>query len=88
MTCRDLAGKIDHRGAPLSASSHDVTDLLRAWSGGDLGARDRLMPLIYQELRRRAAAHLRRERRNCTLQPTALVHEAYLRLVGQERAVA
>jgi RNA polymerase sigma factor (TIGR02999 family) len=62
---------------------HEVTELLRAWGGGDLGARDRLMPLVYQELRRRAAAYLRRERRDHTLQPTALVHEAYLRLVGQ-----
>jgi RNA polymerase sigma factor (TIGR02999 family) len=44
------------------------------------------MSLVYQELRRRAAAHLRRERRDHTLQPTALVHEAYLRLVDQKRA--
>jgi RNA polymerase sigma factor (TIGR02999 family) len=61
--------------------------LLRAWSDGDRGARDRLMPLVYAELRRRAAAHLRRERRGHTLQPTALVHEAYLRLVDQRSAV-
>jgi RNA polymerase sigma factor (TIGR02999 family) len=60
-----------------------VTELLRAWGEGDLGARDQLLPLVYQELRRRAAAHLRRERRNHMLQPTELVHEAYLRLVGQ-----
>jgi RNA polymerase sigma factor (TIGR02999 family) len=71
----------------VTASNHDVTELLRAWSAGDLGARDRLMPLIYQELRRRAAAQLRRERHHATLQPTALVHEAYLRLVDQGRAV-
>jgi len=45
------------------------------------------MPLVYQELRRRAASYLRRERRDHTLQPTALVHEAYLRLVDQRRAV-
>jgi RNA polymerase sigma-70 factor (ECF subfamily) len=45
------------------------------------------MPLVYQELRRRAAAYLRRERRGHTLQPTALVHEAYLKLVDQKRAV-
>jgi RNA polymerase sigma factor (TIGR02999 family) len=60
-----------------------VTKLLRAWSEGDNDARDRLMPLVYQELRRRAAAHIRRERPGHTLQPTALVHEAYLRLVDQ-----
>jgi len=71
----------------LSAPGHDVTELLRAWSDGDSGARDRLMPLVYDELRRRAAAYLRRERRDQTLQPTALVHEAYLRLVDQRRAV-
>ncbi len=71
----------------MSAPNHEVTELLRAWSDGDAGARDRLMPLVYQELRQRAAAFLRRERRSHTLQPTALVHEAYLRLVDQRRAV-
>src|SRR5580765_6371492 len=71
----------------MSAASHEVTDLLQAWSDGDAGARDRLVPLVYQELRRRAAAYLRRERRGDTLQPTALVHETYLRLVDQKRAV-
>jgi RNA polymerase sigma factor (TIGR02999 family) len=60
-----------------------ITRLLRAWSEGDLGARDRLVPLVYDELRRRAAAYLRRERRGHTLQPTALVHEAYGRLASQ-----
>ena len=60
-----------------------VTALLRAWSAGDERARDELLPLIYGELRRRAGVHLRRERRGHSLQPTALVHEVYLRLVGQ-----
>ena len=64
----------------------DVTTLLRAWSDGDLRARDQLMPVIYEDLHRRAAAYLRRERRDHTLQPTALVHEAYLRLVDQRAA--
>ena len=59
---------------------------MRAWASGDLDARDRVMPLVYQELRRRAAAYLRRERAGHTLQPTALVHEAYLRLVPQDVA--
>jgi RNA polymerase sigma factor (TIGR02999 family) len=63
-----------------------VTALLRAWSEGDENARDELLPLIYEELRRRAAAHLRRERPGHTLQPSALVHEAYLRLVDQNVA--
>ena len=60
-----------------------VTELLLAWGGGDQGAFDNLLPLIYGELRRLAAHYLRGERPNHTLQPTALVHEAYLRLVGQ-----
>lgn len=63
----------------------DVSRLLQAWGRGDLHARDELLPLVYRELRRRAAAYLRRERAGHTLQPTALVHEAYLRLVGQQR---
>jgi RNA polymerase sigma-70 factor (ECF subfamily) len=67
--------------------SGEVTGLLRAWGEGDLLARDRLMPLVYAELRRRAATYIRRERIDHTLQPTALVNEAYLRLVGQERVV-
>ena len=61
----------------------EVTALLRAWGRGDLHARDELLPLVYEELRRRAAAYLLRERADHTLQPTALIHEAYLRLVGQ-----
>jgi RNA polymerase sigma factor (TIGR02999 family) len=69
------------------APGHDVTGLLRAWSDGDTDAGDRLMPLVYAELRRPAAARLRRERREITLEPTGLVHEAYLRLVNQKRAV-
>src|SRR5947207_3024394 len=62
-----------------------VTQLLLAWSGGDKAALDRLMPLIYRELRRVAARHLRREREGHTLQTTALVHEVYLRLVDQKQ---
>jgi RNA polymerase sigma factor (TIGR02999 family) len=68
-------------------SNQEVTELLRAWTAGDLEARDRAMALVYRELRRRAAVHLRRERAGHTLQPTALVHEAYLRLVDQRDAV-
>ena len=62
-----------------------VSGLLRAWGAGDLRARDDLVPLVYRELRRRAAGYLRHERPDHTLAPTALVHEAYLRLVGQQR---
>jgi RNA polymerase sigma factor (TIGR02999 family) len=61
----------------------EVTELLTAWGRGDLGARDRLLPLVYGELRRQAASHLRRERHSHTLSATALLHESYLRLVGQ-----
>ena len=61
----------------------EVTALLQDWSGGDRQALERLMPLVYGELRRLAASYLRSERRDHTLQPTALVHEAYLRLVDQ-----
>jgi RNA polymerase sigma-70 factor, ECF subfamily len=67
-------------------SAPDVTALLRAWGDGDPTARDRLIPLVYDELRRRARSYLRREREGHTLQPTALVHEAYLRLMGQDRS--
>jgi RNA polymerase sigma factor (TIGR02999 family) len=73
-------------GALVVSDTHEVTRLLQAWSEGDQDARDKLMPLVYQELRKRAAAYLKRERRDHTLQPTALVHEAYLRLVDQKRA--
>jgi RNA polymerase sigma factor (TIGR02999 family) len=62
-----------------------VSQLLRQWGIGDLKARDELVPLVYHELRKRAVAHLRRERPNHTLQPTALVNEAYVRLMGQRR---
>jgi RNA polymerase sigma factor (TIGR02999 family) len=61
----------------------EVTQLLIAWSGGNRSALDQLMPLIYRELRRLAAAYIRQERTDHTLQPTELVHEAYLRLVKQ-----
>jgi RNA polymerase sigma factor (TIGR02999 family) len=59
--------------------------LLRAWGRGDVQARDDLFDLVHRDLRARAAGYLRRERSDHTLQPTALVHEAYLRLVDQER---
>src|SRR5207247_2012135 len=62
-----------------------VSDLLRAWGRGDAQAREDLVPLVYHELRRQAVRYLRHERPDHTLQPTALVHEAYLRLVGQDR---
>ncbi len=68
----------------MTTSSHqDVTRLLIRLTDGDRAVLDDLLPLIYGELRRQAASYLRRERQGHTLQPTALVHEAYLRLVDQ-----
>ena len=64
----------------------EVTRILHAWGKGDQQALDQLMPLVYGELRRIARLRLRRERPDHTLQPTALVHEAYLRLVDQRGA--
>jgi RNA polymerase sigma factor (TIGR02999 family) len=64
---------------------HHVTQLLQRWSGGDSRALDELTPLVYSEVRKLARSYLRRERPNHTLQPTALVNEAYLRLVDQRR---
>lgn len=63
----------------------DATALLLQWSGGDRSALDALFPVVYAELRRMADVRLRHERDAHTLQPTALVHEAYLRLVDQDR---
>ncbi len=65
-------------------SAPDVTQLLANWSKGDQCALEQLMPLVYGELRRLASAYLRRERSNHTLQSTALVHEAFMRLVQQQ----
>lgn len=68
----------------LVSTDHQVTRLLFAWTNGDEAALTRLMPLLYEELRRMAESYLRGEPTGHTLQPTALVHEAYLRLVAQE----
>jgi RNA polymerase sigma factor (TIGR02999 family) len=65
--------------------AEDVTGLLHDWNRGDRQALERLMPLVTDELRRLARLHLRHERRGHTLQPTALVNEAYLRMVNVER---
>ncbi len=66
-------------------SPHEVSQLLHAWSDGDREALDALLPLVYDELRRQAHRFLRRERQNHTLQTTALIHEAYLKLIEQNR---
>jgi RNA polymerase sigma factor (TIGR02999 family) len=66
----------------MSTLLHDLTGILQAIEGGDPHAAEQLLPLVYDELRSLAAARLARERPGQTLQPTALVHEAYVRLVG------
>lgn len=63
---------------------NQVTRLLVNWKKGDADALDQLMPLVYQELRQLAGGYLRNERLNHTLQPTALLHEAYIRMVDQK----
>jgi RNA polymerase sigma-70 factor, ECF subfamily len=68
-----------------TSPTSDLTQLLTQWANGDQQALNQLTPLIYKQLRRLAAVQLRKERRTHTLQPTALVHEAYLRLVDQRK---
>src|SRR5262245_17696196 len=65
------------------AQRGEITRMLREWSGGNSAAADKLAPLVYSELRRLAESYMRRERPAHTLQPTALINEAYLRLVDQ-----
>jgi RNA polymerase sigma factor (TIGR02999 family) len=73
--------EVNQRASPSAPES--ISQLLLRWSDGDSSAREKLMPLVYDELRRLARKYLRHERANHTLQPTALVNEAYLRLVDQ-----
>src|SRR5712671_7444526 len=78
-----LAGPLeaDSFATSENAVPESITTLLTRMSGGDREAFDHLVPLVYQELHRIAEGYLRRESRNHTLQPTALIHEAYVRLV-------
>jgi RNA polymerase sigma-70 factor, ECF subfamily len=69
----------------MSEETSDVTQMLVAWSAGQTGAQDSLFQVVYDELKRIARQYLSREREGHTLQPTALVHEAYLRMVDQTR---
>lgn len=80
----DAASSSPERSA--HAESRNVTELLRAWGNGDPQASEALVPLVYAELRRQARSALRREGEGHTLQATALVHEAWLRLDGQHEA--
>jgi RNA polymerase sigma factor (TIGR02999 family) len=72
------------RAPSSSPDSEEVIRLLADWKSGNRVAFDRLMPIVYGEMRRLAAYHLKNERSGHTLQPTALIHEAYLRLMNQE----
>lgn len=67
----------------MEPSSQSVSHLLQRWSAGDHGALDQLLPLVYDELRRMARRHMGQQPADHTLQTTALIHEAYLRLIGQ-----
>lgn len=69
----------------MTAPAKDLTALLIAWGNGDQASLGELVPLVYDELRRIARRHLRRERPDHTLQATALIHEAYLRLIDQKK---
>ncbi|HKQ72383.1 MAG TPA: sigma-70 family RNA polymerase sigma factor [Blastocatellia bacterium] len=69
----------------MTPGSHEITQLLLAWSNGDREAFDRLFPLVYAELRRLAKSYMRKERAGHTLQTTALIHEAYMRLIDAGR---
>ena len=70
------------------ARAHEVTALLQDWSAGDTAAEASVISLVYKELRAIAASYLQQERHDHTLQPTALVHEAYLRLMGSRQSVS
>lgn len=70
---------------PDPSRTHDVTELLLSWGQGDAAALERLVPMLYDDLRRVARGHLRRERPGHSLQATALVHEVFLRLVDVDR---
>ncbi len=67
----------------MAEAPQNVTQMLKAWSGGDREALDKLIPVVYDQLRRQAASYLRRERVDHTLQASALINEAYLRLIEQ-----
>ncbi|HET7584393.1 MAG TPA: sigma-70 family RNA polymerase sigma factor [Gemmatimonadaceae bacterium] len=83
MTHRDASTP---SSTPSTSPPGAATQLLLAWSAGDRNALDQMLPLLYEELHRLASGYLGRERPDHTLQPTALVHEAYLRLINQRHA--
>src|SRR5262249_34794945 len=79
------AYRMESTEQPGEPAGGDISTLLRAWSGGDQSALERLTPIVYEELHRLARRYLRRERTGHSLQTTALVNEAYMRLVDYKR---
>lgn len=75
----------DEAQSSMHLSASELTSLLKRWSNGDSTALDKLMPVVYDELRRQAEHHMRGENRGHTLQPTSLIHEAYLKLAQQQK---
>src|SRR5258708_34023800 len=84
ITLQDKAAETWTDGPSRMEDSDQVTALLSAWRGGDNGALERLIPIVYDELRRVAGRYMRGEQAGHTLQATALVHEAYLRLAKEQ----
>lgn len=82
---RVIALTMDERAQADVVAASEVSRLLLAWSGGDQCALEKLAPIVYNELRRLAHRHMRRERPGHSLQSTALVNEAYIRLVDYQR---
>jgi len=79
-----LAGKWANQANEVEMSrTHEITGMLKKWSDGNEKALEDLLPMVYDELHKQAARYLRRERRNHTLQPTALINEAYVKLIDQ-----
>jgi RNA polymerase sigma-70 factor (ECF subfamily) len=82
-----VIAEVQHYQYGAMSDTHEVTRLLAKWTKGNQQALDEITPLVFDELRQLAASYLRKERQGHTLQPTALVHEAYLRLVDQSKPI-
>ena len=87
ISSKTARGRFSRGREPLEPAGREITLLLAKWRDGEKSAFDELMPLVYPHLREVAAAYVRRERNPDTLQATALVHEFYLRLLHQKKAV-
>src|SRR5215212_11452533 len=83
MSAKSEVSSYTQMRSSMPPSPEQITQLLKHWSNGDQAARDQLIPLVYQKLRRMAHQHMRKERPGHTLQTSALVHEAFVRLIDQ-----